>query len=62
MDGQYLKASEVKAIETLPSREELLTVIGRGLNTPATKIAVGMKEVIASLARGIKAVGEKNGN
>ena len=61
MDGQFLGANEVKAIATLPSREELLAVIGRGLNTPATKIAMGMNEVIAKLARAIKAVGEKNG-
>ncbi len=61
MDGSLLNSADVNAIATLPSREELLAVIGRGLNTPATKIAIGMKEVIQSLARGIKAVGEKNG-
>lgn len=61
MDGQFLDSAEVKTIATLPSREELLAVIGRGLNTPATKIATGMNEIIAKLARAIKAVGEKNG-
>lgn len=61
MDGKYLPKSEVQAIANLPSREELLTIIGRGLNAPATKIATGINQIIASLARGIKAVGEKNG-
>ncbi len=61
MDGAFLSDSEVNAIATLPSREELLTIIARGLNTPATKIATGVNEIMASLARGIKAVGEKNG-
>jgi len=61
MDGQFLGASEVQTIATLPSREELLAIIGRGLNTPATKIATGVNEIMAKLARAIKAVGEKNG-
>lgn len=61
MDGKCLDKTEVQAIANLPSREQLLTIIGRGLNTPATKIAIGMKEIMAGLARGIKAVGEKNG-
>ena len=49
------------AIASLPSKDELLGIIGRGLNAPAQKIATGMNEIIASLARGIKAIGEKNG-
>ena len=61
MDGEYLQKSDVEAVANLPSREELLAIIGRGLNTPATKIATGMNQIIASLARGIRAVGEKNG-
>lgn len=61
MDGKYLDKNEVNQIATLPSREELLTIIGRGLNTPAQKIAIGMNEIIAGVARGIKAIGEKNG-
>lgn len=61
MDGQYLSAAEVKDIAGLPTKEELLSIIARGLNTPAQKIAIGINEIISSLARGIKAVGEKNG-
>lgn len=61
-DGQILDEKGVKDIAGLPSKEDLLSIIGRGLNTPAQKIAVGMNEVISKLARGIKSVGEKNGN
>lgn len=60
-DGKYLSEADVKTVANLPTREELLTIIGRGLNTPSVKIALGMKQVIAKLARGIKATGEKNG-
>ena len=61
LDGSYLNLNEVKELASLPSRQEMLAIIGRGLNTPAAKIAKGIQEIIASLARGIKAVGEKNG-
>lgn len=61
MEGRFLDGGEVKNIANLPTRDELLSIIGRGLNTPAQKIAIGMKEVIAGLARGVKQVGEKNG-
>jgi len=60
-EGRFLPKSEVQAIADLPSRDELLAIIGRGLNTPATKIATGIQQIMASLARGIKAVAEKNG-
>lgn len=61
MDGEFLQKKDVEAIASLPSREELLAIIGRGLNTPATKIATGINQILSGLARGIKAVGEKNG-
>ena len=61
MDGGFLSGADVKAIATLPSREEMLGIIGRGLNTPATQIASGVNQIMSSLARGIKAVAEKNG-
>lgn len=59
-EGRFLPESEVQAIADLPSRDELLAIIGRGLNTPATKIATGINQIMAALARGIKAVAEKN--
>jgi large subunit ribosomal protein L10 len=59
--GEVLDAKGVEGIAGLPSREELLAIIARGINTPATQIASGINQVMASLARGIKAVAEKNG-
>lgn len=59
-EGRFIPRNEMMQIANLPSRDELLSIIGRGLNTPATKIATGINQIIAGLARGIKAVAEKN--
>ncbi|TGN18334.1 50S ribosomal protein L10 [Leptospira idonii] len=61
MDGQVLDKSGVEAIAGLPSKAELLSQIARGLNAPTTQIASGINQIMASLARAINAVGEKNG-
>jgi large subunit ribosomal protein L10 len=61
MEGRALTKAEVEAIGDLPSKEQLMGQIAGALNALATKIAVGVKEVPASLARGIKAVSEKEG-
>ncbi|MBW4618869.1 MAG: 50S ribosomal protein L10 [Cyanosarcina radialis HA8281-LM2] len=59
MEGRALKQAEVKAIGDLPSKEQLMAQIAGALNAVATKIAVGINEVPASLARGLKAYAEK---
>lgn len=61
MDSTYYDKKGVEALAGLPSREELLATVLSSLNSPATKIAGTMQNIMASLARGIKAVGEKNG-
>ncbi|MGP1383586.1 MAG: 50S ribosomal protein L10 [Thainema sp.] len=60
MDGRVLSDAEVKAIGDLPSKEELIAQIAGALNAVATKLAVGINEVPASIARGIKAVSEQD--
>lgn len=60
-DGEVLNSKGVEAIAGLPSKEELLSIIARGINTPAQRIATGINQIMASLARGIQAVAEKNG-
>jgi large subunit ribosomal protein L10 len=60
-DGQVLDAKGVDSIAGLPSKPELLSIIARGLNTPSQQIASGMNQIMASLARAIQKVGEKNG-
>ncbi len=59
MEGLALSKAEVEAIGDLPSKEQLMGQIAGAINALATKIAVGVKEVPASLARGIKAVSEQ---
>lgn len=61
LDGSVLKAKDVEAIAGLPSKAELLSMVARGINAPATQIASGVNQVMASLARAIQAVAEKNG-
>lgn len=51
---------QIKRIADLPSKEVLLSQTMSLLNGPATKVATGVSQIMASLARGIKAVAEKN--
>ena len=60
MEGRALTKQEVEALGDLPSKEQLYAQIAGAINGLATKIAIGVKEVPASLARGIKAVSEKD--
>lgn len=59
MEGRALDQAQVKAIGDLPSKEQLMGQIAGAINALATKIAVGINEVPASLGRSIKAVSEK---
>ncbi len=59
LDGRALSQADVEAISELPSKEQLMGQIAGGLNALATKLAMGVKEVPASIARGIKAYSEK---
>jgi len=60
LDGQVLDKKNVEAIAGLPSKAELLSQVMAGLNAPATSIASGVNQIMASLARAIQKVGEKN--
>jgi large subunit ribosomal protein L10 len=60
IDGVLYDESGVKKIADLPSREVLLSQILSLVNGPATGMAIGMNQIMSSLARGIKAVAEKN--
>ncbi len=59
MEGRALNEAQVKAIGDLPSKEQLMAQIAGAINSLATKIAVSINEVPASLARGIRAISEK---
>lgn len=59
-DGSVLNKKGVEDIAGLPSKEELLAQVMAGLNNPATSIASGINNIMASLARAIQAAAEKN--
>jgi large subunit ribosomal protein L10 len=61
MEGRALSEDQVKAIGDLPSKEQLMGQIAGAINALATKIAVGINEVPASLGRSLKAYSEKEG-
>ncbi len=55
LEGKALSEAEVKAIGDLPSKEQLMGQIAGALNAVTAKIAIGIQEVPASVARGIQA-------
>ena len=55
MDGRVISQAEVKAIATLPSLDELRAKLLAMFNTPATKLAMVIKEPGAQVARVISA-------
>lgn len=60
LDGKALSEADVKAIADLPSKEQLMAQIAGALNALTTKIAVGVKEVPSSIARGLQAYADKD--
>jgi large subunit ribosomal protein L10 len=62
MEGRLLKEADVKALGDLPSKEQLIAQIAGAINSLATKIAVGIDQVPASLARGLQAYADKDGS
>jgi len=55
MDGQPLSKEEIKAIGDLPSQDVLIAQIAGAINSVTAKVAVGINEVPASLARALHA-------
>ena len=60
MEGRLLKEADVKAIGDLPSKEQLIAQIAGAINGVATKLAVSINEVPASLGRCIQAISDKD--
>ena len=61
LEGKALTKTEAEALADLPSKEELYARIAGALNALATKVAVGVKEVPSSIARGLQAYVDKEG-
>ncbi len=60
IDKTVYNEEDIEKIAKLPSREVILGQIMSLANGPASGIAMGIDQVMASLARGINAVAEKN--
>lgn len=60
MEGRALSDVEIKAIADLPSKEQLMAQVAGAINGVATKLAVGIDQVPASLARAIQAIADKD--
>lgn len=60
LEGKILTEADVTAIGDLPSKEQLYAQIAGALNAVTAKIAIGIKEVPASLARGLQAYADKD--
>ncbi len=61
MENVVYGGTQMEKLADLPSKESLLSQIMMLLNAPLTNIATGMNQVIASVARGIKAVADQKG-
>ncbi|KPQ36390.1 MAG: LSU ribosomal protein L10 RplJ [Phormidesmis priestleyi Ana] len=59
LEGRLLAQKDAEALADLPTKDELYAKIAIAINAVATKVAVGIKEVPASIGRGIKAYAEK---
>jgi large subunit ribosomal protein L10 len=60
LDKIVYDQAQIKRIADLPTKEVVLSQLLSVINGPARGIAVGTNQIMASLARGIKAVAEKN--
>lgn len=60
VDEAVYNGEQIKTIADLPSKEALLAQIMSLVNGPAAKTAIGMNQIMASLARGINAVAKAN--
>jgi large subunit ribosomal protein L10 len=60
MDNVVYNEDQIRRIADIPSKEVLYSQIMSLLNSSARNIAVAMNQTIASVARGVKAVAEKN--
>ena len=60
IENTLYNEDEIEKIASLPSKEVVLSQTMSMINAPASGIAMGMNQIMASLARGINAVAEAN--
>ena len=59
MDGRVLSVAEVDTLATLPSRQDLLSMIASLVVAPMQNIAGQVNEMLAGVARAVDAVREQ---
>lgn len=62
MDGKMLEYADVKRLEKLPTKKELIAKIAALINKVPTKVAVAVKQVPLKVAYGIKAISDADDN
>lgn len=60
LDGRVLTEADVKAIGDLPSKEQLMAQVAGALNAVTSKVAYGINEVPASIARALQNYADKD--
>ncbi len=58
IEGQVYDQDQTEALSKIPSREQLLANLMGAMNAPAQKLASGLQDTIAKLARSLKALEE----
>lgn len=58
MSGKSLSPAEVKRLEKLPTKQQLIGTIARLIKQVPTKVAVSVKQVPTKVALGIKALAD----
>ncbi|KAL4420085.1 hypothetical protein ABPG77_004350 [Micractinium sp. CCAP 211/92] len=62
MDGKLMDYLEVKKLEKMPTKLELIATIARLINQVPTKVARGINQVPSKLAYGVKALADGDDN
>ncbi|KAI8112716.1 hypothetical protein M9434_004036 [Picochlorum sp. BPE23] len=62
MSGKALTDADIKRLEKMPTKAELMATIARLLNQLPTKVAVSVKQVPNKLAYGVKALADADDN
>ena len=62
MAGKALDAAEIKRLEKLPTKKELIATIARLIQQVPTKVAVSIKQVPTKVALGVKALADADDN
>lgn len=58
MSGKALTYEEVKRLEKLPTKQQLIATIARLIKQVPTRVAVGIKQVPTKVALGVKAIAD----